>query len=200
MIARSTPLAMRPEGLGGRVFGALMEAINAPAYRFALDLLEIEPESDVLEIGFGTGRMIELMLARTSGLVVGVDPARTMVDVANARTTVRRADARVRLSLGSDGDLDFPPASFNRVVALHSFQFWPDPSTTVRHLRSLLRPEGRFTLVLRGHSRGGADWLPNPLSKAADEPEAARRLLADQGFDARLFRRARMVGVVGDLR
>jgi len=40
----------------GRLFGVLMEAINRPAYRFALELLELGPASDVLEIGFGTGR------------------------------------------------------------------------------------------------------------------------------------------------
>jgi SAM-dependent methyltransferase len=70
------PLAQRPEGAAGRVFGILMEAINAPAYRLALELLDLRPNHDVLEIGFGTGRMIELILARTQGRVVGLDPTR----------------------------------------------------------------------------------------------------------------------------
>jgi SAM-dependent methyltransferase len=195
-----TPLAMRPQGAAGRVFGLLMEAINAPAYSFALDLLQLHATDDVLEIGFGTGRMIELMLARTRGWVVGIDPTPTMVAWTRSRATVRREADRVRLSLGGDADILDPPASFDRIVALHSFQFWPDPGATLRRLREVLRPGGRLVLILRDHARGGADWLPNPLSRGTDEPEAARRLLGAVGFDARIERRGRMVGVVGKVR
>jgi SAM-dependent methyltransferase len=117
-----------------------------------------------------------------------------------SRSIVKREADRVRLSLGGDTDLDEPPASLDRIVALHSFQFWADPAASVWRLRELLRPGGRLVLVLRDHSRGGADWLPNPLSRGTDESEATRRLLAESGFEARLERRGRMVGVVGEVR
>ncbi|HEY1561302.1 MAG TPA: class I SAM-dependent methyltransferase [Caulobacteraceae bacterium] len=194
------PLAQRPEGAAGRVFGLLMEAINAPAYRFAFDLLDLKPAHDVLEIGFGTGRMIELMLARTHGRVAGVDPTPTMVAWTRSRAAVKREADRVWLSLGGDGELDEPPASFDRIVALHSFQFWADPAASVRRMRALLRPGGRLVLILRDHSRGGADRLPNPLSRRPDEAEATRRLLAQNGFETRLARCGRRVGVVGEVR
>jgi SAM-dependent methyltransferase len=176
-----------------------MEAINTPAYGFALDLLDLRPVHDVLEIGFGTGRMIELMLARTQGRVVGLDPTPTMLAWTRSRAAVKREANRVLLSLGGDTDLDEPPASLDRIVALHSFQFWADPAASVRRLRELLRPGGRLVLVLRDHSRGGADWLPNPLSRGTDELEATRRLLAESGFAARIERRGRMVGVIGEV-
>jgi cyclopropane fatty-acyl-phospholipid synthase-like methyltransferase len=189
---------MRPQGAAGRVFGVLMEAINAPAYRFALDLLALEPTSDVLEIGFGTGRMIELMAEQTAGRIVGVDPTPTMVAAAERR--LRRLGDRVSLSLGGDADLDFTAGGFDRITALHAFQFWPDPAATVRRLRELLRPGARVVLVLRDHERRASDWLPNPLSRAPGEAEAARALLADAGFSARVEHFGHMVGVVGEAR
>ncbi|HEY2178741.1 MAG TPA: class I SAM-dependent methyltransferase [Caulobacteraceae bacterium] len=195
----AAPLAMRPQGLRGRLFGVLMEAINAPAYRFALDLIQPGPVGDVLEIGFGTGRMIEILLAATTGRVAGVDPTPTMVEVARARPAIRRAGARAALAQGADDRLDFPPASFDRVVALHSFQFWADPRRTLDRLRTLMRPAGRLVLILRDHSGRAADWLPNPLSRAPGEAEAARGLVEDAGFDASLARRGRMLGVIGAL-
>jgi ubiquinone/menaquinone biosynthesis C-methylase UbiE len=181
------------------VFGVLMEAINEPAYRFALELLKLGSMSSVLEIGFGTGRMIELMLGATDGRVEGVDPTPTMVEVAKRRRAIRRNAGRVDLELGADQLLNFPDASFDRVVALHSFQFWPDPEASLRRIRALLRPRGRLVLVLRDHSRGAAAWLPNPLSRAPSEVEAAKRLLTDCGFAAGTIRRGRMLGLVGQL-
>lgn len=194
------PLAMRPQGLAGQVFGFLMEAINSPAYRFALDLLSLKQADDVLEIGFGTGRMIELMLAATHGRIVGLDPTPTMVAWARSRKAIRREAGRVSLWLGSDVDLVDIPGAYDRIVALHSFQFWSDPTRTVQRLRGLFRPKGSLVLVLRDHSGGGADWLPNPLSRGSGEPEAVSALLGEAGFDPRIERRGRMVGVVGVVR
>ena len=179
---KAAPLPMRPQGVAGRAFGVLMEAMNAPAYAYALELLALSPADDVLEIGFGTGRMLDMMLARTTGRVCGVDPTPTMLAVAKGRPAVRRAKDRVDLRLGGDTDLDWPPASFDRIVALHSFQFWPDPAATAPRLHALLRPGGRLVLVLRDHRSGASDWLPNPLSREAHERVAAARLFTAAGF------------------
>ena len=191
-------LAMRPQGLAGRAFGVAMEAINTPAYAFALELLAVGERDDVLEIGFGTGRMIELLLAATRGRVFGVDPTPTMVEVARAKPGVARAAARAVLRLGGDRDLDWLGQPVDRVVANHSFQFWPDPAATVRRLHDLLRPDGRIVLVLRDHTTATPDWLPNPLSKQTDEALTAVQLFEQNGFRAQLVHRGRMVGLVAD--
>ena len=54
----SPPLAMHPQGWSCRVFGWLMERINAPAYRHALTLLAPGAGERVLEIGFGNGETL----------------------------------------------------------------------------------------------------------------------------------------------
>jgi len=144
--------------------------------------------------------MIELLLAASSGKVAGVDPTQTMVEIASARSAVQRAGDQVALSLGADDRVAFANASFDRIVALHSFQFWAQPERTAPRLRELLRDGGRLVLVLRNHSTGGGDWLPNPLSRRPDEPESAQALLTRAGFDARLVRRGAMLGVVAAAR
>jgi SAM-dependent methyltransferase len=189
---------MRPQGVAGRAFGVLMEAINTPAYAFALDLLEVGETSDVLEIGFGTGRMIELLLGATRARVFGVDPTPAMLHVALAKPGVRRAGDRVALRLGGDADLDWIDQPLDRVVANHSFQFWRDPEATVRRLFDKLKPGGRVVLMLRDHSRSAADDLPNPLSRRPDEVEAAAKLFERCGFTTQVARKARMIGLVAD--
>ncbi len=180
----SAHLAMRPQGIAGRLFGVVMERLNAPAYRLALDMIAPFPTDAILEIGFGTGRLIELLLARApDGRVAGVDPTPTMLDVARGRRAVRAAGARVDLRLGDASRLPWPDASFDAVAALHCFQFWTDPLASAREIGRVLRPNGRLVLILRTHSRDHAPaWLPNPISRTANEVEGARACLVAAGL------------------
>lgn len=182
--SRRLPLAMRPEGRAGRVFGVGMEWLNGRAYRRALDALAPRPAERFLEIGFGTGRFAELLLASAPEVQVsGVDPADTMVEVANGRRGVRAAGPRADLRLGDDTHLPWPPGSFDGVVALHSFQFWADPAHTLADVHRVLDPAGRLVVVLRDHSGSAPSWLPNPVSRSGDEPERLKQLLVARGFD-----------------
>ena len=89
---RGTSLAMRPEGLAGRLFGRVMERMNTPAYGRAVACLGPAEGERFLEIGFGTGRLVELLLGSAPGVrVAGVDPAPTMLEVAKGRRGVRGA-------------------------------------------------------------------------------------------------------------
>lgn len=177
-------LPMRPEGLAGRIFGRVMEAMNEGAYRHALALLDPTRDATIVEIGFGTGRFLELLLERLpDGRAAGVDPATTMVDVARSRRTIRAAGARADLRLGEAARLPWPDGTFDAAVALHSFQFWADPLAAAREVLRVLRPQGRLVVVLREHPPGRAPaWLPNAISRSADEPGGARACLRQAAF------------------
>jgi ubiquinone/menaquinone biosynthesis C-methylase UbiE len=141
MSVKMKPLAMHPSGVMGRVFGVLMETINEPAYRAALKAVSPLPAERILEIGFGTGRFAELLLeSDPTATVAGVDPTATMVETANRRRKIRAAGPRADLRLGDASALPWPDGHFNAVVALHSFQFWPDPSRAVREIRRVSAP------------------------------------------------------------
>lgn len=175
------PLPMSPT----KWFGRVMEAINAPAYVAATSRLPLEGAA--LEIGFGTGKVIEILLKRGRyELVAGVDPTPEMVDFALKRSVVRQAGARVDLRLGSDAVLPWPECSFSVVLALHCFQFWSDPTRSMREVRRVLRPEGVFRLVLRDHGKTPPAWLPNPISRSGDEIGGLRELLQSSRFDCEL--------------
>lgn len=180
----STPLAMRPEGLAGRAFGLLMELVNASAYRLVQAMLDPAPDAQILEIGFGTGRLVELLVERLpDGRMLGIDPTETMLKVAQARQGVRRAGARVDLRLGEAGRLPWASASLDAVAALHCFQFWPDPAAGLNEVFRVLRPGGKLALILRRHGVRAPAWLPNPLSRSGDEIGQTRACLVEVGFE-----------------
>ena len=178
------PLPMRPAGLKGRLFGTVMERLNRPCYRKVLELLDPRPNQHFIEIGFGTGKLVELLLDAAAGVhVAGVDPTETMLEVALGRRVVARAADRVDLRLGADHPLRWPDETFHGAAALHSFQFWPDPRRTLSELLRVLRPGRLLVLALRDHSARAPSWLPNPVSRSDDEVLGTLRLLEEVGFE-----------------
>jgi SAM-dependent methyltransferase len=177
---RKLPQAMRPRGRTGRIFGWLMRRLNRPAYRWTVDQLRATQPKSLLEIGFGTGDLLSLAAKRLKlSRMAGVDPSELMLETAQKRLRRFRKKAAIDLKLGDDAALPME-GPFDAIAALHSFQFWTHPGTTLAHIRSLLAPNGRFILVLRLH--GKRKTAPNPLSRGGDEVSQAIAAAQAAGF------------------
>ena len=75
-----------PRGIIGRMLGERMIRQHMPETTWTISLLDIHPEDQVLELGFGAGRAIELVAAQaTNGHVSGLDHSQEMVRAANRR-------------------------------------------------------------------------------------------------------------------
>ena len=183
MEAGKYPQAMRPNGFRGRIFGWFMDRANARAQDAALRRLDVQKTDAILEIGFGTGRLARKIAKQArNGLVCGVDPSELMLHAAEKRTRKFRKKGRVELKLGEASALPWPDAHFDKVTALHCFQFWSDPQHDIAEVRRVLKPGGLVMLVLRARKKAGPKWLPNPISRSGQEIAGAFQLLADAGF------------------
>lgn len=179
MTRNSPSLAMRPDGMLGRLFGKLMERTNKKNYGLALDLLKLSADQGFLEIGFGTGKLLERIAHRNPSVqLAGIDPSATMLDVAKARNALTSADLR----LGEAEHLPWPARSFAAVAALNCFQFWASPDDAMIEICRVLKPHGTLLLILRDHSRKAPPWLPNPISKSGNEIVGAAECLERHGF------------------
>lgn len=182
MAMKHPPQPMLPRGFMGRVFGWLMERLAAGNYRWAIAQLQpVQPRS-YLEIGFGTGRLAE-MVVRTFKPVrlAGVDPSDLML--ATALKRLQRFASGTRIEIGPGDANALPDGPFDAIVASHTFQFWSDPVATLSRIHDLLGPNGRLVFVIRSDkSRQAMDWLPNPISRSGDELGGLRNALAAAGF------------------
>jgi ubiquinone/menaquinone biosynthesis C-methylase UbiE len=103
------------------------------------------PLGTVLDLGTGTGRMIEL-IAPLAERVVGVDQSHAMLNVARARLEragVRNAQLR-------QGDIYALPVERNRydLVVIHRvLHYLDDPGRAVREAARIIRPGGRLIVV-----------------------------------------------------
>lgn len=170
----------------GRVFGWLMARLNRDAYRWVAGQLSAHPPKSILEIGFGTGHMLALAAKRLKpARLAGVDPSELMVETAQKRLRRYRKKAEILIRKGDDEDL--PEGPFDAAIALHSFQFWSDPDSALNRIRARLAPGGKLILVLRAHGRRPPKWLPNPLSRSANEIAAVCAALEKAGFSVALM-------------
>jgi ubiquinone/menaquinone biosynthesis C-methylase UbiE len=176
-------LPANPSGWMGRMFGKLMELTNTDAYQKTIQALNPIDNERFLEIGFGTGRTAEMLLSTTTGtFVAGVDPTETMVKTALNLLIKQGLGDRIDIRQGTDDSLPWGDRQFDAIIAIHSFQFWPDPNKSMSEINRVLRPNGRIIIAFRDHASGAPNWLPNPISRSGREIDAAIDLLEQHGY------------------
>lgn len=142
-----------PDGWVGSAVGHLMAYKNEAMNRFAVEQLRLTPDDQVLEIGFGHGRTIELMASQVArGLVAGIDHSMTMVTQAAKRNEAAIKAGRVELQQGNVSNIPYEYARFSKVIAVNNYQFWPNPELDLTEIQRVMQPGGRLVLGLRMHS------------------------------------------------
>jgi len=167
----------RPRGLLGRLGGIIMAHMNADCGAWVSELLEVGPNDDVLEIGFGAGVII-LRLSKlvSTGHVAGIDPSREMVEQASARNANAIATGRVELRCSGVDSLPFGDDAFDKALAINSMQVWPDPAGGLREIRRVMKPGGKIALGFTPYSGQPNNGLNEILTAAGfNEPNVVER-------------------------
>ena len=103
------------------------------------DFVRNEDGDTVLDVGCGTGSLIEAMAKRNRrSRIVGIDP--TPGFIAHARA--RFADPRITIDEGSAFDLPYPDGSFDCASSLLVFHLIPTPDRAAREMRRVTKPGG----------------------------------------------------------
>lgn len=111
------------------------------------------PIERLLDIGTGTGRILELFADRV-GTGLGIDLSREMLNVARSRLDQRRL-TNCSVRQGSVYDLDVAPASIDVAVLHHVLHFLDDPAAAIAQAANVLRPDGALIVVdFAAHTRG----------------------------------------------
>lgn len=121
-----------------------------------LETLSQEPFSDLLDVGCGTGPMIELLARAYPALrCTGLDLTPKMIETARAKGI-----PNARFLVGDSENLPFEAESFDAVICANSFHHYPNPQAFFDGVARVLRPGGR--LVLRDYtSLDIIVWLMN---------------------------------------
>ncbi len=133
----------RPKGVLGRLGGVIMARVNRDAAAQVIEMPDIRPDDKVLEVGFGPGVAIQMLLQRVpAGSVAGVDQSQEMVRQAAARNADALRSRRADLRYGSVERLPFADETFDKALAINSMQAWPDARAGLREIRRVLKHGG----------------------------------------------------------
>ena len=150
MIKRFNSQFANPDGWAGRFVGIIMALKNRQRNAWTISMLDIQPNDQVLEIGFGPGQGIQEVAKLTpNGFVCGIDLSATMVVQASKRNTAAIRSGRVHLQQGSESPLPFDTNKFNKVFAVNSMQFWSNPIAGLQEVIRVLRPGGRVVITIQ---------------------------------------------------
>ena len=169
----------RPTGAGGRVIAALMNRGNRGLNQRAIDLLAVDPSSRALDLGFGGGLALPLLLERAAH-VIAVDRAQDMVAAAEARHADDVAAGRLTVETGDVGALPLADASVNRVLTVNTVYFWPDLAPAFGELQRVMAPGARLVIGIRD---GSVMERVDRAIFTIRTPDELARALRDAGFD-----------------
>jgi ArsR family transcriptional regulator len=107
--------------------------------------LSAEPVGELLDIGTGSGHLLEL-LGRSAKRAVGVDISREALQL--ARTNVHGAGlSHCELQQGSMYDLPFVDASFDTVTVDRALAKSDHPIAALNEIARAMRDDGRLVLI-----------------------------------------------------
>ncbi len=142
-----------PTGLLGVIVGRLMAVKNSKMNKFAVEMLDVQPDDQTLEIGFGHGRTIRMIAERAkAGFVAGVDLSDVMVRQAAKYNLDLIVSGRAEVCQGSVADLPYECGRFTKVLAVNNYQFWPNAELSLGEMRRVMREGGLLVICLRMHS------------------------------------------------
>jgi ArsR family transcriptional regulator len=104
-----------------------------------------QPPRNLLDIGTGTGRILQLFAPRI-GFGLGLDLSREMLSVARAnldRTSLRNCQVRH----GDMYHVPLPDGSFDAATMHNVLHFADDPSAALAEAARVLRPGGRLVVI-----------------------------------------------------
>jgi ubiquinone/menaquinone biosynthesis C-methylase UbiE len=140
--------AARPRGLVGRLLFRVMAAETLAVNERALQLLELESNSRVLEVGFGHGRTLARALQLApNGLLAGIDVSADMVGAFRNRHRRSNGQVLIEVKQASSDRIPYPDAHFDRVYAVHTVYFWNSPLVHLREIRRAMNGDGKFVLA-----------------------------------------------------
>ncbi len=150
-----------PTGTVGRLVGRLMAVKNAGMNEFAVEMMDVQPDDQALEIGFGHGRTIKMIAERAeAGFVAGVDLSDVMVRQAAKYNFDYIIAGRVEVCQGSVADLPYECGRFSKVLAANNYQFWPNAELNLVEIHRVMREGGLLVICLRMHSTSRFAFAP----------------------------------------
>jgi ubiquinone/menaquinone biosynthesis C-methylase UbiE len=179
----------RPRGLFGRFLARMLNRANMAMNLHMVGALDLAPGASVLEVGFGGGVALALLLDHDATLrVTGIDLAEDMVALGRRRFAAELRTGRLQLARGVVEKLPYPDGHFDAACTANCIYFWPDLDVGLRELARVLRPGASLVVAINAPEALIAAGFAARGLHTLHADELAARLRAAGFADARARR------------
>lgn len=138
----------KPQGEEGEQMLRRMNESHAAVTQWALEFLDFGDQDQVLDIGCGGGATLKRIAKRiTSGHLTGVDYSAVSVNLSREMNAEEIQNGKMEILEASVEALPFEDKSFDQIVTVESFYFWPDPAENLKEVFRTLKEGGVFLLI-----------------------------------------------------
>lgn len=146
----------KPEGAAGEEMLSRMNESHYEVTGWALDLWEIQEKDSILDIGCGGGMTLKRMSDRAKqGHLTGVDYSSVSVQESKKLNETDIRSGKMEIIEASVEAMPFAEHSFDKIITVESFYFWPDPAENLKEVYRVLKKEGIFHLVADIYGKEG---------------------------------------------
>src|SRR5262245_13483796 len=149
------------------VYDSTFGLVAAEGRKHAVEIIN-KGRGRVLEVGVGTG--LSLPAYRRELEIVGIDLSPELLEKARERVAGEGLRNVAGLHEMDAGDLKFPDASFDTVVAMYVMTVVPEPEKVMRELARVCKPGGEVLLVNHFSTEDGMrGWVERRMAPFADK-------------------------------
>jgi ubiquinone/menaquinone biosynthesis C-methylase UbiE len=150
------PQAKKPTGFVGRFLARGMAWGHRSFYKNTAKALDLQPDDEYLEIGFGSGFFIKKYASHVSR-IAGLDYSEDMVNLASSINKSLVKSGKAELKHGDVSAIPWGDNEFSAVVGIETFFFWPEPEAALKEIFRVLAPEGRLVIEMAYNKDDGRD-------------------------------------------
>jgi len=181
-----------PSGLFGRVvMSKVFDLGNAALNSFMKQQLEPEENDHVLEIGFGTGKLLnEIAKLINKGLIEGIDISETMVKIAKRKNKKFISQGKIIIKHGDFEKESYDDNSFTKICSVNTIYFWSEPNLIIRKIFNILKPGGKLIFAFEDKEQIVHRALDFDIFHVYSENEI-KELLKLNGFSRKIYVRSK---------
>lgn len=138
----------KPHGEAG---AEMLKGMNEHHYAvtgWALGFFEFNENDRILDIGCGGGETLRRMSEKTEkGSLTGLDYSKLSVELSIEKNKNDIESGKMKIIEASVEKMPFDDNSFDKIITVESFYFWPEPEKNLREVYRVLDKGGKFLIV-----------------------------------------------------
>ena len=153
---KKVPQTLLPRGLAGRITVIVMNIGHKSIYKNVADVLQLQPDDDLLEVACGNGYFIKKYASHVHS-VAGLDLSELMVKMAKKKHRDRIKAGTAEFVHGDASQLPWEDNRFSVATTMGSFTAFPKPLESLKEMYRVLRPGGRVVASIEWNAEDGLD-------------------------------------------